>query len=199
MIRFSIIVPTLGRPSLDRMLESITSQALVEGDEIIMVAERLEWRMDLFQRHCASAKPGSLWYGAVASDAPGGYGNPQRNVGLTLCRGDYINYQDDDDVMAPGILAVMRANCEAQPGKIFIYQMRWPDGHLNPGYPPRDLAGGQCFVWPNIPGRMGKFGHRYAGDQDFMEQTIALHPEGKAGVIYRPEVITEYAGCHEKR
>ena len=37
------------------------------------------------------------------------------------------------------------------------------------------------------------------GDQDLMEHTIALHPDGKAGVIYRPEVIPEYAGCQEKR
>ena len=194
MIRFSIIIPTLGRPSLEALLISIETQPLGAGQVIVMgespdgnLVRRVNYFGPRFRCYfCPSGRPG-------------GYGNPQRNFALPLCHGDYINYQDDDDVMTPGILAVMRANCEAQPGKIFIYQMRWPDGHLNPGYPPRDLAGGQCFVWPNIPGRMGKFGHRYAGDQDFMEQTIALHPDGKAGVIYRPEVITEYAGCHEKK
>ncbi len=192
-MNFSIIIPTLGRPSLVRMLFSIAYQKLIDGDEILVVGDDPDGPAKKIVLHFG---PPFRYLSHKVEKHPRGYGNPQRNFAMPFCKGDYVNDQDDDDMMAPGILKIMRQACEESPGKIFIYQMRRPSGRLNPGYPPTDLAGGQCFVWPNIPERMGGWGHRYTGDQDFMSSTIALHPEGKNGVIYRPEIITHYSGGH---
>ena len=188
---FSIIVVTLGRPSLPHLLGSIARQ-IEMGDEVLVVGER----PDSPARACVEELGWPFRFYFCPDPAPRLYGQPQRNWIIALAKGDYLNYQDDDDEMANGIMPVMRRNCKQQPGKIFIYQMRKPDGSLHPGYPPERLAGGQCFVWPNIPGRMGLFTYKYTGDQDFMNTTIALHPEGRAGVVHCPEIITEYAGNH---
>ena len=54
--RFSIIVPTCGRRSLGRTLESIRRQALVDGDEVLLITDGPQpLAMDLFR---ASGLPG---------------------------------------------------------------------------------------------------------------------------------------------
>lgn len=93
----STIIPTIGRPSLNRAVESVLSQGFVEEDgfEIIVVNDSgsvlsdADWQhsdrvtiIETFQRERSIA----------------------RNVGASVARGKYLHFLDDDDWLAPNAL-----------------------------------------------------------------------------------------------
>ena len=93
----STIIPTIGRPSLNRAVESVLSQGFVNEDcfEVIVVNDSgkelpdAEWQrservtiIETFRRERSIA----------------------RNVGASVSRGKYLHFLDDDDWMAPNAL-----------------------------------------------------------------------------------------------
>lgn len=192
MIKVSIIIRTLGRPTLRELLESIKAQPLREGDEVMVFGET----EDGAGKAIVSEFPEQFQY--ICYPTPkGSWGQPAINYGISIARGDYINVQDDDDKMAAGILDKIRELAEKNPGKILMFDMLWPNGYITPG-PSKDpvATGGASIVVPNIKGRIGFWPSHISGDYDFMKDTIAMHPEGKNGVVFRSEIITLYAGKH---
>lgn len=185
-VTFSIIVATMGRPSLRALLQSIADQPLMPGDEVLVIGD-LNHGID--PGESIVHEFGRQFFYHSCDGPKGAYGGPQRNLGLTLAGGTHLNYQDDDDLMAPGALAVMRSKCEEYPKQPLIFRMRWPDGNET-----ENFVGGQCFVCPNTPYKVGFFSYEYSGDQNFIQTTMNKYANRNPVSI--PHVITLYSGQH---
>jgi glycosyltransferase involved in cell wall biosynthesis len=153
--RLSIVVPTLGRPTLPRTLASIAQQ-LGPEDEVIVVADAAG-DVDGAVRALVVLQ-GARWRFERSSRSAPGLGNAQRMRGIELARGTHLLFMDDDDVYAAGALESMRdAACD----RPVIFRMDatsvglgvlWADPELryaNVGTP--------MFVVPNEPGRLGEW------------------------------------------
>ena len=119
-VTFSILVPTMGRPSLNETLRSIMEQPLMPGDEVLVIGDMNHGEAP--GKDIAEKFGPQVIYSACAG-AKNAWGGPQRNLGLTLAKGTWISYMDDDDKMAPNTLEIMRELCSNHPEKPILTRM----------------------------------------------------------------------------
>ncbi len=121
----SIIIPTIGRPSLLAAVDSVWVQ-LADGDEVLVVfddafyeadAENLPFPRGVMTFPCTGCQHND--FGATA-----------RNVGLMLARGSHIVWLDDDDQLEPGALDAIRRGIASTPGALHIFRMVQPSGRV---------------------------------------------------------------------
>lgn len=197
MITLSIVIPTMGRDTLARTLESIQPQLSSTSDQVYLVADG----------QAAFDKVGFAWNGkfrwpiglmAPTSEAmkanPGG---TQRNFALE-CQwprlgGDYLLWCGDDDIYLPGALDAVRRQAEANPGLPLMFRMITPCGarpwqEEDRGRIERHYVGDHMFVAPNLPLLLGRFGPTYSGDYDFIRSTMDLYA-GDHRLIWCPETL----------
>lgn len=74
----SVIIPTCGRPTLARAIESATSQ-FIHGDQLL-----------------------------IQRDQTGDWGNTARRNLIAGAKASWLAFMDDDDVFVPGIFSVIR-------------------------------------------------------------------------------------------
>lgn len=147
MTALSMIVASVGRPSLERTLESIYPQSRV-GDEILVSVNR---------------------------DCP--WGHAARNQLMLVARGHAIMFIDDDDAYLPGALDAVRAAFDQAPDRMHLFRMMYSDGRViwqARDLVEGQVSTGTIVV-PNASGKLGVWGSRYAGDFDFAASTAALH------------------------
>lgn len=184
--RLSVVIPTVSRPTLARALRSLGDQALVPGDEILVIGDGRQPVAEAMFR--ASGLPGRY----VEVPGPhGDWGHTPRNLAMGMATGDYIMALDDDDIYADGALATVRAALLERPGVPHMFRMTiargrtvrilWNKPELVVGN-----VGTPMFVVP-VRGPRGCFAPRYGGDLDFIRSTMALWPPGS--LAWRPEVI----------
>jgi GT2 family glycosyltransferase len=109
----STIIPTVGRPSLERAVSSILEQDFPpEECEVIVVndsgepLEPNEWKSSPRVRVIATQRRER----SVA-----------RNAGAALAQGSYLHFLDDDDWLLPGALAAFQALARRSPGADWLY------------------------------------------------------------------------------
>lgn len=140
-VKLSIIVPTLGRPTLSRMLDSCA-----DADEIVVVLDTAR----------GGTLPCPLPDNAVFAEGSFGVtgGHAGRAHGITLATGTHLAFFDDDDVYEPGAIEIMRAAAGDRP-VIFRMNHYW-HGVL---WRQPEVAFGnvstQMYVVPNTPERFG--------------------------------------------
>ena len=175
----SVLVPTIGRPTLARTLRSL--QDLEAADEVIVIGdgEQKEAQSE-FHR---SALPGIY----ISVRGPSGdWGHTPRNLVMSRARGDYLLHMDDDDYYLPGAVSIIRAALLKQPGLPHLFRMRLGGGIL--WQRPTISCGNvstQMFVHPNLPDTFGTWKPVYGGDADFIRETSSRFPD----VIWREDVI----------
>lgn len=185
----SIIIPTIGRPSLAFTIQSLDQQ-LGPLDEVVVVSDG------------SSPDTRSLVKSAgrkyIYFETPGrmyDWGGTPRNIGMGRARGEYLIFMDDDDMYLPGGLDAVRLGVMQSPRVPIIFRMKhrdkiiWEDPVLRPGN-----VSSQMLAVPNIRGLVGRWTSRYAGDYDFMTHTVDLH-QGR--VVFREEVIAELVQAAE--
>lgn len=189
MTSLSVIVPTPDGGSLPNLFASLQGQ-LRDGDEVIVVGDTHHGHdLTLVKNYVEAC--GFTWLEHDAGYM--GWGHPQINFGMTQAKGDYLVFQDDDDVFAPdALLHIRRAARNAKPPRplIFKFRIARSGGLVLPIG--RELGmgkiGGHCLVVPNVPEKLGKWTDRYEGDWDFIEETLRLWEPLEP--VWRPEVIT---------
>lgn len=189
MTALSVIVPTPDGGRLDRLAASLDGQ-LRDGDEVLIVGDTFHGDLSHVARAVA-ATPHWRWLEHDAGRAA--WGHPQINYGMEQATGDYLVFQDDDDVFAPdALLYIRRATRHLEPPRPLIFKFKiaragglvLPQGQVVA----ENRIGGHCLVVPNVKDKLGTWTDRYAGDWDFIEETLRLWEPIKP--VFRPEVIT---------
>jgi len=185
----SVIVPTLGRPTLRRTLERIGQQQLVDGDEVLVVQDGPadESVRRVFE---ASGLPGKY----LGLDRHyGDYGGTPRNHGMKHACGEYLAFMDDDDTYRPGAFDAIRRAATRRPGRPLMFRLYCPSHkkHLwqDKTVRPSNVAT-SIFVLPNTPARLGQWGTHRGSDFAFVYTTLQRWPEGS--LAWCPEIVTSY-------
>ena len=185
----SIIVPTIGRPTLKRTLESIRGQQLVDGDEVVVVQDGPpdDETSRIFKQ---SGLPGrDLAVGHRAAD----FGGTPRNLGMVHASGDYLAFIDDDDTYRPGAFAAIRKAITRHPGRPLMFRVYvtgrketiWQDKTVRPAN-----VGTHMIVTPNRPNLLGEWGRHRGSDFAFVVSTLRRWPPGS--LVWCPEIIQSY-------
>jgi spore maturation protein CgeB len=120
----SIVIPTLGRASLEDALASVVPQ-LHEGDEVIVVRDSHGDPQDTPQARARVVAFGpQVRY--FEHDAGRHYhgGTAQANYGFTQARGDFVLAIGDDDAYTVGALAAIHAHLA--PGRVLLSKVYIP-------------------------------------------------------------------------
>jgi len=154
---FSVILPTISRPSLSRSIASVIDQ-LEHDDELIVVGDgRQDGAADVVE----SFQPANLLY--VEAEQKGSrFGNAQRTFAMQLAlgRSSHLLFIDDDDVYVHGALDVVRQALDNAdvPNAAHIFKATWGNGHHAQGVTLWDTPevragniGSPMCVLPNRP------------------------------------------------
>lgn len=186
----TVVVATVGRPTLARTLASLRLQSWNPGSGVLLLGD--------------GDPPGvaELWrqfrlpgrYVALP-DRLGHWGHGARNHALDagLVTTDLAAACDDDDAFAPDAVWCIRHFGREHPGRPLLFRMDWYDpatGRRAPLWDEPVLRQGNigtpCLVAPADPARLGRYTPRYGGDFDFIRATCGHYP---AGPVWRPEVL----------
>lgn len=186
----SIIVPTIGRPSLTKTLESLRLQ-IQDGDEIVVVSDGPCGELPEFRLPFLVS--GRLVVAATGS-RHNDYGATARNVGLMLARGTHVCFLDDDDWFLPEALESVRGGILQGEGALHIFRMRQPGGRVL--WKEKEITHGNIgtpmLVHRNfghhIPLWLPKYGHDfwYAGEVAGWLRRTCWHEEVIAEVGHVP-------------
>lgn len=183
--RFSVIVVTSGRPTLDRTLSSIAAQALSVDDEVLVVGKGPE----------IQALAEKYGYRYVEDGPFGCWGQRERQAAMAKATGTHLLFMDDDDYYLDGAFAAIRSTVSAWPGHPVMFRMYGPS-HV--GLIWRSLVvacgnvSGTQFVVPNDD-RLGTWSQRYEGDFDFITSTLRNYPPD--ALVWDDSIIV---GCRDQ-
>jgi 2-polyprenyl-3-methyl-5-hydroxy-6-metoxy-1,4-benzoquinol methylase len=170
-----ILIPTVGRASLGRLLASVSEQDLGPRDEVLLVSD--DGHEAVAATWSVAGLPGRHL------PLPGGphrdWGHTPRNLALPQVRADAVLHADDDDILLPGAVARIRAALAAHPGDLHIFPfVRHRDRHFvgSDGVLAHGYVGTPNLVHPaGIP--LGRWEPVHGGDGAFITATAALHPD----------------------
>lgn len=114
MISLSVITPTIGRPSLERTLNSIVPQ-LVPPDEVLVVADG---ERELARQICEKFK--HVRY--IETEYKRQWGNPQRDAGISAARTTHLAFCDDDDIFFPWAVEIIKGVASSYPHALLIFK-----------------------------------------------------------------------------
>jgi glycosyltransferase involved in cell wall biosynthesis len=171
-----VVVPTIGRATLSRTLDSILSQTHPDQVEVLVVADT----------HNHSTVIPDRREGVTYLEHDAGYsawGHPQRNFGFSLLHDcNWLTSIDDDDTWEPNawltiLGAISRQVADPSPSPIICQMLYSISGRVLWNRPTVEVGnvGTPMFVVPNDRSRLGVWGPRYEGDWDFIQQTVQLH------------------------
>lgn len=181
MVTFSILMATVGRPTLRRALQSVADQPLGDQDEVLVIGERPAV-------HDAAQQFGFVFVPCARGH---NWGTDERIAGMRVARGTHLAFLDDDDIYLPGALQVMRATAAQHPDRPILFRTRnerrgrtiWKDPELRPGN-----QGAPQFVTPNCANRLGVWTRtQRSADFDFIASTVACYPPG--ALVWDPTVV----------
>jgi len=186
MVSLSFLVPTAGRPELRNLLASLSFQ-MGERDECLIIGDTHDGPLDDVEALVRSYGPR---YRYIEHDAgEHAHGHPQMNAGMAAARGDWLVFNDDDDVFVPGCVETIRTVADGRTVPVLFRYLNYY-GFLvwvERGLFAENYIGGHCLVCPNDLGRLGRWSDRYAGDWDFVNETVAFY--GLTKILWRDEVI----------
>lgn len=190
----TLVIPTVGRPTLARTLTSLRGQPWGPGDEILLVCDRPAASPFVRELYPQFGPP--VRY--LETPALGHWGHGVRNhvQRERLVRTTHRAQLDDDDTWTPDALATIRAALTAEPDRPHIFRMDWR--LAGPKRPPddrpvlwtdpvlRDSNVGTPMLVAPVALDGAEWGARYNGDFDHIRETCGRHPLGPA---WHPGVI----------
>ena len=173
MSTLSIIIATLGRPSLEDAVRSATSQ-FTSGDEVIVVHDTHGVADSTDVRTRVAALGSQVVYAGHDAGRHFYGGTAQSNHGFSIARGEYVMSLGDDDAYVDGALDKVRV--AIAPGKVLIGRVFVPhNGLILPGahVRERDAINGCGIVSPREHLQPFPLSGLPSADFDWMEATIA--------------------------
>jgi glycosyltransferase involved in cell wall biosynthesis len=146
----SVIVASGGRPTLSRTIESIIPQLRLEDELIVVVDAQAPW------------------------------GHSSRNRAMRWAKGDFLLFQDDDDVSAPGAFDAIRAAvAQHDANTMHVFKMAYDRLDGRTLWEDREVRLGnistQMIVVPNQQ-PLGQWGAVYEGDFVFASACAKHRP-----------------------
>ncbi len=153
----STIIPTIGRASLTRAVQSVLDQKFDDDDfEIIVVNDSpqplalADWMQSPRVRVVSTERDPSAANGTTPKRTTG----IARNTGAKIARGTYLNFLDDDDWLLPGALQAWAGIAADKTAWLYGgYQVADDDGNVLNEFKPK-LRGNFFANWvagENIP------------------------------------------------
>ena len=176
--RLSIFIPTHdpNRP-LDRILKSIQNQPIGPDDEVLVGIDEFGLEApDIMRIVKRVLEYGPQFRAITVLVNHSCWGHCVINNLLVNCKKDYIVGNDDDDIFTKGAFDAIRAEIKKLPvPKPLMFKFQpyfggrplWQEKKLVEG-----RIGAHCLVTPNIPEKVGRFTCRYAGDFDWVRDTL---------------------------
>jgi len=176
-MRLSVIVPTLGRPTLQRTLESIAPQ-VIHGDEVIVVSDG---PIPGVQEIVTSM---GACFRYLEGPLTRQWGHEQRNAGMRVASGDYLAFIDDDDWYVIEAFSAVRETIGAEREKLFLFRIEYM-GRLI--WSTREVvAENICTTIALVPNRrdlprwrLGMFNGGRGGDFLFCREVLEVLPESR--------------------
>lgn len=180
-ITLSLVIPTIGKPSLAQTLASCRIQKWLPGDHVMIVSdgapsgELIELCAHYgygFNLHQVRG-PGKCWGHSVRNEVN------ERG----WATGSHIMNLDDDDALAPNAISTIREEIGKNPTIPHLFQMDARAPSLNLGIVWKRPWGiedqnvsSANIVTPNARSLLGHWAEdRYNGDMAFIEDTVRLH------------------------
>lgn len=161
---------------------------LSDEDEVLVVGDTTDGPLEETEKLVASFGPHARYLACPPTEHS--WGHREINFGIANAKGQWLGFNDDDDVWTPGAIGVMRQAVSVSDRPILF---RFLTYHGFVVWTSRlafmqDQIGGHCIVCPNVPGKVGTWTDRYQGDWDFIEETVNRYG-GPSQIIWREEVI----------
>ena len=182
----TIVIPTIGRSSLEATLDSIACQ-IEMFDQVFVIGDGTypETRK-LVQKY-------GIQYGYFElKDGPHhDWGATARNFGIEIAKKAYIAFMDDDDRYLPGAFKCIKTAIQTFPGHPFMFRMLhereilWKTNELCIGN-----VSSQMVVVPNIQAKLGRFSERYDGNFDFIRSTADFYFPDYNPFIWCEDIIS---------
>lgn len=191
-VRFSVILPTSGRPSFEKALASLETAGITRQDEVLVVcdAPALHYNV-LGALHASPVVSQALVSVIPMPDGPHhDKGGAARNVALDMARGTHVLYLDDDDAFTDGALKVMRGHVEASPDQAHVFRMDSKPHGLLWRAPELQLGnvGGPQFVAPLEASRAYRWDSQICNDYRYMVQ-VTDELGGHDRLLWHEEII----------
>lgn len=188
-VSFSVIIPTLGRETLARTLESVKSQ-MAWRDEVIVVSDGPS---DRAREICKSFGKRIHYFehGPTRS-----WGHAQRNFGMDHASKTHLAFMDDDDIYLPCALKTMRRTASRNPPGPILFRANicgnvlWEEKIVR-----MSNVGTPMIVAPTGPGCISRWRRNTetesggGGDFLFIRDTVALWPEN--ALVWDPEIVCD--------
>lgn len=172
-----IFIATPGRASLWRTLYSIAYQGAPIEDVLVVGDGYKQVTAELVEMAASVLK---LPVRYVATEQTRDWGHTQQNYALKHVRGDYLVYQDDDDIFVPRALTeAVRLIEQFESPRPMIGRIHTPHHGLlwQVPSPAQAVLDGHCLVVPNDKRKLGYFTSTYSGDQAYIHTTLRNYSE----------------------
>lgn len=187
----SIVIPTIGRPSLSETLESLIAEGAGPAEEVIVIGDGPQPESKKIVESFTGRLP--IIYLENKSTAI----NLNRNVAQLLATRTHLMFIDDDDKSVDGAIRYIRCVVEQSPDRVLLFRERamtdrhpwdvvWNEREIR-----RGNVGTQMVVVPNVRKRLGTWGGWRGGDYDFIRSTVDLYPKKDDDVVWVDRVVTE--------
>jgi glycosyltransferase involved in cell wall biosynthesis len=169
-----IFIPTYGRETLRRCLDSVMPQ-LLPGDDVLVVGDVRDGPLPVTEAIVAAYGPPVRYL--PFTDGQMSWGHAQCDYAQTQLSTDWLFGQDDDDVFTPDAFAAIRdtiVNLDRPRPLLFRFLTHFGlTVWLQRGLVMQGAIGGHCLVQPNIPGKVGyRRATHYEGDFAWIRNTL---------------------------
>jgi hypothetical protein len=192
----SIVIPTVGRPSLCDTLDAIDQQPaeLLKGVEVLIVADTYQTGMtaNLLQvrEHLETERVAGRYRFLEHDGGQHIFGQPQRTYGAQQALGEWVWFGQDDNIATREALAAIAHATRSHISELILFRWvspwretiwRWPDLELG-------NLDADCLVFSQRLARQITWGLRYEGDYDAACQAWDLIDRGE--IDWRSTIVS---------
>ena len=168
MVSFHVLIATTGRPSLQQMLNSLSSQ-LLDRDCLTIVFDGCS-EIPTFDLKNFKCKVNQF----NEPKALGFWGHGVRNKYASLLEPrNFVMHADDDDIYKPDAFSMLRNLCKDS-SKLYIAKTRMilkNTNNMESGNSLENIAT-PCGIIPYELNKQGTWAEKYGGDNSFYQQII---------------------------